>query len=438
MGGTRLGRLRWLPLSPQSRLARTVARRVDRLLTPERMLVYPIIFLVLGLAILVGNVALGDIPLTLSGQPLLPDFLAHWTGGQLLLKGDMTHLYDPSVQLGLQSHVIGDSTRLSWFVSPPFAAALYAPFALLPYPLSAGAWTVVSMALLVASLVLLRPMLPRLGRQHWGLVTLVIAATQPVLELMGSGQDSALSLFLWVAGIRLLTKHRDRAAGAVFALGLLKPQLFVIAPVVLLLLHRFRALGAWAVATSGLAFISLAMVGPLGIRTWLSLPFTQLYQGQVQAGQAWKMQGLPSLLTTLLPPGMSEPAQYGGMVIALVLAGGFVRAALRAPTTSTNEMWAFAALTTVIASPHFVIYDLVLAVPAFLYLLERHNQRVTRLSLVLLFVITWTTGLRHIAAEYTNWPLAVVGGAWSAVPLSVLWALLYRDLRPSHARRSDA
>ena len=434
MRGARLGKLRarWR-LSSLSGVGITFADRVDRLLTPERMRIYPTIFLVLGLASLVANVALGDIPRTISGQPLMPDYLAHWTGGQLLLKGDLSHLYDPSVQLGLQRDVIGGSTRLSWFVSPPFTAVLYAPFALLPYPLSAGVWTATSTVLLVAALVLLRPMLPRLGLQHWGLVTLIVAATQPVFELLGSGQDSALSLFLWVSGIRLLTSRRDLAAGAIFALGLFKPQLFILAPVVLLLQHRFRAFGAWAVATSGLALVSLALVGPSGIRTWLSLPFTRLYQVQVQEGQAWKMQGIPSLLTSLSPPGISAAAQIAGLVIAFVVAAGFVLAVRSAPAPSIFELWAFAALTTVLASPHLVIYDLVLAVPAFLYLLERHDQRVTRLSLLLLFAITWTTAVRHVAAEHMAWPLAVVGGAWSAVPLSVLWALQYRDLRLSRA-----
>jgi hypothetical protein len=182
-----------------------------------------------------------------------------------------------------------------------------------------------------------------------------------------------------------------------------------------------------------LALVSLALVGPSGIRTWLSLPFTRLYQVQVQEGQAWKMQGIPSLLTSLSPPGISAAAQIAGLVIAFVVAAGFVLAVRSAPAPSIFELWAFAALTTVLASPHLVIYDLVLAVPAFLYLLERHDQRVTRLSLLLLFAITWTTAVRHVAAEHMAWPLAVVGGAWSAVPLSVLWALQYRDLRLSRA-----
>jgi hypothetical protein len=439
MGSARLVRLQTRRLlSSVTGAGLTFAARVDRLLTPQRMRIYPAIFVILGLASLVINVAMGHIPLTLSGQPLTPDYLAHWTGGKLLLKGDMGHLYDPSVQLELQRGVIGGSTSLSWFVSPPFTAVLYAPLALLPYPLSAGVWIISSTAMLVGALALLRPMLPRLSRQNWGLVILVLAASQPVFELIGGGQDSALSVLLWVSGIRLLTQKRDWAAGVVFALGLFKPQLFILAPVVLLLQHRIRALGAWVVTTSGLALASAALVGPAGIKTWLSLPFTQLYQVQVQEGQASKMQGLPSLLVTLFPTEISGIAQIVGMVIAIVLMAGFVLAVRSAPAPSINEVWAFAAVTTVLASPHLVIYDLVLAVPAFLYLLEWHDQRVTRLSLLLLFAITWTTAIRHVAAQQLPWPLAVVGGAWSAVPLFVLWALQYRNLRPFRARQNQA
>jgi hypothetical protein len=397
------------------------------------MRIYPAIFLVLGLTTLVIDIVLGKVPKTLSGQTLLPDYLAHWTGGRLLLNGDLGHLYDPSVQHGLQNEVIGSSTQLSWFVSPPFAAVLYAPFALLSYPVSAGMWTVASTGLLVAAIVMMRPMLPRLGLRHWGLVTLVVAATQPVLELIGSGQDSALSLFLWVLGVRLLTSNRDRSAGVVFALGLLKPQLFIVAPLVLLLQCRFRALGAWVVTASGLGLVSLALVGPSGIHTWLSLPFTRLYQVQVQEGQAWKMEGLPSLVTSLAPPAMAATAQVTGLIVAVLVAAAFALEVRRSRGASIQAVWAFAAITTVVVSPHLVIYDLVLALPAFLYLLERHNQRVTRLSLLLLFGITWTTALRHVAAGHLAWPFSVVGAAWSVVPLAVLWSLLCRDFRSSRA-----
>jgi hypothetical protein len=413
---------------PAGTVVSRVAARLDGFLTPERMRRYPAILLALGLLILVANTALGHPPRTLSGETLLPDYVAHWTGGRMLLTGRMHHLFDPSAQLALQRDTLGGSPLLSWYVSPPFVAVMYTPLALLPYTASAAVWTTVSVAMLVASLALLRPMLPRLGRQQWALVTLVVAATQPVLECVGSGQDSALSLLLWVAGGRLLASRRDAAGGAILALGLFKPQLFVIVPLVLLLGRRFRALAGWTLIATGLTAASFALVGTTGMRTWLAIPFTPLYQDGVQVNQAWKMQGVPALFTSLAPLDMARTAEAVGIAVALVIMVVTLVSLWRHPERPTAELLAFAALATVLASPHLVIYDLLIAVPALLYALDRHNVRITRLSLLFLFITTWTTALRHVVAEHLPWPLAaVVGAAWSVIPLSLVW---FQSLRP--------
>ena len=105
------------------------------------------------------------------------------------------------------------------------------------------------------------------------MIVLVCFAAQPVLELLGSGQDSAFSLLVWVAGTRLILARRDVLAGFVFALGLCKPQLFVLVPVVLLLQRRYRSLAAWSSAAAVLALVSALRVvrggaGVVRARDW--------------------------------------------------------------------------------------------------------------------------------------------------------------------------
>ena len=120
-------------MNPSETLANTspgrLATAIDSLLTPERLRIYSTV-LVLGFGV---TLALSwALPGT---QTPLPDYSARWTAGRLLLDGRLGSLYDPAVQAAVQQQDWG-ATGLSWFVSPPFVAILFAPLAVAPYWLS--------------------------------------------------------------------------------------------------------------------------------------------------------------------------------------------------------------------------------------------------------------------------------------------------------------
>ena len=396
----------------------------------SRRLILVVCGVIVAVSVVLGilNVALGDTPLTVIGNPLLPDYLANWTGGRFLVDGMADALYDRQAQYRLQAATVGPSDSVAWFVSPPITAVLYAPLALLPYVPSALLWAAITIGLLVASLALMRPMFPRLSGRDWVVVGVAIAATQPLLQLIGSGQNTAVCLFLWVAGVRLLGSGREVAAGSLFALGLIKPQLFVLAPVVLLAQRRWRALGAWAAVASAMAVVSVAVVGVDGVVEWVTLPFSDLYRSLVQDEQAWRMQGLPSLVTAVAPDSLASAAEALGLVVAAALVLLFARTAFRAPSSAYAGVWAFACLTTVVAAPHLLEYDLVFAVPALLYVLDRHDSARVRWALLALVVLTWSGFPRHDLLIGQPWPVTVLGVAWGAVALLVLWLVLWREL----------
>jgi hypothetical protein len=412
-------------------LGKNAALRIDTLLTYERVRSYSTIFLVLGLVILLANTVFGDLPTTVSGQTLLPDYLAHWTGGRLLYTGAIDRLYDPHVQARIQQNAVGGHPLVSLYVAPPFIALLYAPLAALPYTLSCGVWTVISVALIVASFGLLRPMLPLLGQRYWRPTMVLVAASHPMLELVGSGQDSALSLFILVCGTRLLIAGRDVIAGALLAFGLLKPQMFILVPVVLLFRKRWSALTTWVLTALGLAGVSVALVGPAGIRSWIDLILTPEYQNIIQVDHAWKMQGISSLLASVAPSGIAKSAEYVGVGIAAAIVGAFLHNLARHRGRPELEVWSFTFLTTALISPHLAIYDLVVIIPSMLYLLDRYNTRAVRLSLLFLFLITWSMAARHVAAARLPWPLSgLVGGSWSALAIGIMGYEMRRPLPP--------
>lgn len=401
---------------------------VDGWINTERCRNYSIILIVLGYGLITVSTFLGHLPITAFGDSVLPDYLAHWTGGRLVLDGQLANLYDQGTQFELQVAAVGQTSNLAWFVSPPFVGLLYAPLAALPYVASAALWTLLSVAMLLIALKLARPLAPNIPTARWRMIVLVCFAAQPVLELLGGGQDSAFSLLVWVAGTRLILARRDVCAGVVFALGLCKPQLFVLAPVVLLVQGRYRSLAAWSSTAGVLALISVAMVGLDGVRSWLMLPFRNAYQEGVQVGQAWKMQGLPSFVTSLMPPGLARGAEVVGLLAAVIILVLFVTACRRWPTSHGDVgIWAFAALTTVLVSPHLVVYDLVLLLPAVLYLLERHDTPTVRVALFALFVFTWMAPVSHLLAGAMPWPFSVMGAGWGALPIFILWRAFRRS-----------
>lgn len=405
-----------------------MAAYVDGLLTARRVRIAAWIVVALAALAAALNVVLGHLPETAIGTTVLPDWFAHWTGGRMLLDGHAAALYDPSLQQAVQDAVTGGRDELAWFVSPPVAALVYVPLATLPYVASAALWALVTIALLVASATLLRPLLPTYTETQWRLGLLVVAASQPVLELVGGGQDSALLLLLWVVGLRLLDRHRDAAAGAVLALGLIKPQLFVLVPLVLLVQRRWTALATWAATALGLVAASVAVVGTGNAGGWIEALRSERYHDVVQVGQSWMMHGIPSALVSLVPATWAEAAQAVGVLLGAALVVALLVVVRRSPDASVMTLWSLVALTTVLLTPHILSYDLVLLIPAVLHLARGGGTRVTRLSLLALYVLTWTAWPRRQLGDLSPW-LGWAGVSWAVVPLLLLWRESYAEMR---------
>ena len=403
-----------------------LAATFDRLITTDRVRGYSTIFLALSLlaSTAVSFVRPGD---------LVPDYLAHWTGGRMILDGRAGELYDASAQLHVQVGALGPTLGLSWFVSPPFVALLYVPLALLPFTMSLIVWKLLSLALLVIALHLARPLAPARLQQRWHLVVLVVAAAEPTFSALANGQQTFLVLLLWVVGTRLLVARREMAGGAVLALLLVKPQLVFLVPVVLLVRGQRRALAGFTATALVLVGASALVDGGRGLQVWSGLIASEAYRHGVQVGQAGKMQGIGALVISVLPPIVSGPTEIVGFIAAAVVVVVFLVRLRRSRQEgwSVTTVWAAVAATTVVASPHLLDYDLLLILPAALVLLGDRAQRRVRLALVALFLLSWTVPLRSGLATRAEWPLTLAATAWGAVPVLVIWWQLM-------ARRGDA
>ena len=413
-------------------------RRVDGWITPERLRLYPLFFVV---ASAIGVALSSAVRIAAPGiqGAWMPDYLAHWTGGKLLLSPNAGNLYDPQVQNALQQSVLGVDPALSWFVSPPIVALFYAPLALLPYTLSGMVWMVISTGLLVWSVLSLRTLAPGLMARKRRVVILAVLASPVVFELLGGGQDSAFILAVWLVGIRLLSSQHPVWAGAVFGLGCAKPQLVVVVPLLLLLTRNYRALGSFAAVGALFAGVSKVVAGPAGLQQWLAALASPLYMDQVQHGQAWKMLGLPSFVQAFLPPASESwfsplltvlPLPLG----ALILIVQILR--LHNYHVETPAMWIAALATTAVFSPHLASYDAILFVPVIIYLLERRPTALVRVSTVAAFFLIYVSPALHFAAVNVPWPLSAVEAPWAALPLAAIWLESLRHLRASAVEKS--
>ena len=395
--------------------------RCDALLTRERLTVYPILLLSVWLVMYV------IVALRAPHWVPLPDFVARWTGGRLLIEGQAGALYDPGVQSELQRTELGTSA-LSYFVSPPFVALAMVPFALLPYAVAAALWTVLSVGALLYGLLLLKPLAPEVIHRHWGRTLALAAAFYATLELLGAGQDTAFILLAVCVAVRLMLAGRDGLAGAALGLGLAKPQLIFMMPLLLLVQRRWRSLLCFVAVCTVLLSVSVWVVGVEGMANWLTLPTTPLYSSQVQQGQAWKAVSISAFITGLAPPSV------GGWWPALASLIGLAACypALRAVNRRKPEplvTWSLILFSTAIASPHFMLYDLVLLVPALWGLAETSWRPTTRGLLAVVFVAAWLVAPLHTVTSQLGWPLSALGTAWIAVPLCFLWWILLNAKR---------
>jgi hypothetical protein len=407
---------------------------LDRVVTRKRVRMLSTSMLVVSAVLYAIDVAKGRFPYDAQGTIVLPDFLAHLTGGTLVADGRARVLYDVDAQSAFQTSITGDPKTIDLFLSPPLTALLYVPFARLSYGWATIAWTLVSLALVVLSARMILRLMPSVSDDDRRLFFLAFAASPPLLQLLGTGQDTGITLLLWTAGTTLALERRDAAAGAVFALGLFKPQLFLLPPLVLVLSRR-RAFAAWTACALALAGLTVILFGTEGIRGWLAILRSQQYVAALRTTRALRMASVVPLFLSIVPSSYGGAADalgkgVSGAIALLTLGRILPRWAggardMRDPRTQPIDergVWALACVATLLVTPHLFCHDLTLLVLPAALLLEISGaySRVARRALVALALLTLTGGLR-IWFEASPWPLRLLAASWAAVPMFLLW-----------------
>jgi hypothetical protein len=256
------------------------------------------------------------------------DFTFYYAAARLGLAHGWSHLYDLRLQQeqldAIGSHIT--VAQLARYVSPPPLAWLVTSLTLLPYQVAYWLWS----ALLLSALVLVWHLAaPGSGRAR---AILLVAAIGwlPIIYGLQLGQPALLLAAGVAACYALLQRGRDIEAGAVLGVLVLKPQLALLVPLVLLVSGRWRAFASSVVVLASITAVSLVALGPSGITDYLDrLNFaTTVPENQAQTIAGWIhnlqaarfVQGLIGVWTVGVAYRLRRRGP--GVVLAVALIGG--------------------------------------------------------------------------------------------------------------------
>ena len=302
------------------------------------------------------------VTLALAAQFAAPypvDFISYWAAGNLALDGNPAGAYDLELHRAVEEQAVAMRGGMPFPYPPPFLIVA-APFALLPYAWALLAWVAVTFAGYVIAIQLLAP------RAGW-----LPAAFPPVMTNAIIGQNGFLTCGIMAAGLALLPK-RPWLSGVVLGLLILKPQLGLALPFVLVAGREWRAFAGAAVGACGLLLAGAALFGVQPYLAWLGQ--APLYAAIVTEGLT-RWAEMASVYASLRLAGFAHAT---GLAVHLVVAAAAIGTACAIwwRTAEIGPRAASLAAATALASPYFYGYDSILLVIPFIWLAESARDRI--------------------------------------------------------------
>jgi hypothetical protein len=331
---------------------------------------------------------------TILGDPYQMDFVSYWAGARLVVDGNPAGAYDVALHRAVELDAIPLRGALPFAYPPCFLLPL-APFGLLSYPVAAFDWVLLTFAAYCAAIRRWAPAMPWLALSF-----------PPLLVNVITGQAGFLVAALFIGGMALLPE-RPLAAGLLLGLLIVKPQLGLVLPFALVAGREWRAIAGAAASSIGLVVLSIAVFGWAPYQAWLgNAGFIASIASEGLAG--WhRMAGVYGALR--LAGLASNAAWIVHVAIALAAAGAACLIWYRRAEFGARA--GALAAATALASPYLFVYDILILVVPFLWLIGRGRHWLLLglvwaiLFLALVQVAGWSGGPNLIPLA----PIALLG-----------------------------
>lgn len=355
------------------------------------------------------------------------DFRAYYIGPKLMLEGldpySLAALEQLSARLGLESNNHP-------FLYPPHVLFLFAPLAMLPYPVAYGLWLALQGAAIAAIVYIARRAFSI--NTHWLVFMLAFGLNGSVAACLRSGQMSLIEETLVLAALASLKRDQTGRFGVIIVLGALakvwSAVFLVIAPVKRFVRGSLVAAGA----TAALGAILL-----LDELCWpeYSASFKRAVAALPAVGHINGPQDtcLLNLLHSLFG-GNAAAATVVWFVLVLTVVGVTVRSCLielRRDRTST-EWIAPAVLACFLVLPRAMIYQWCVILPAAVYVLCRVREPTVRYGLAAAMLMPTIYIRRYLFGLDVSAPasgLLAIGAFSNVLVVAALWARAIHPLR---------
>jgi alpha-1,2-mannosyltransferase len=333
-------------------------RGLDPTLDRRHIFAYCLIALIVEIVVFLFLIAGTHGLIVPLSKPTSTDFISFYAAGALADAGTPAAAYEPTAHYAAEENARGAGVEYRFFYYPPVFLMLCAAFARLPYLAAFMIFEVVTLVLYLAAACRI------LGERGFS-VLVPLLAFPAVFWTLGLGQNALLTAALFGAATYCVDR-RPVAAGLLFGALCYKPHFGLLVPVALLAGRHWRAAATALASAAALCGLSLVL---FGWETWHSfLAAAQASHATYESGKITFSGFVSPFGATLLLGGNRVAAyavQTGATLAAVIVVAVVWRRAYPLPKRA-----AILAAATLVAIPVVLIYDLMLAGIASVWLIR--------------------------------------------------------------------
>lgn len=231
------------------------------------------------------------------------DYLTSYTAAEMIFDGDASELYDTRAQWEYQRPAI-DAYNIDWsdrvmhpFISPPLLGVLSIPLLVLGPQLAYAAWILLNALAVGAGIWLI----VRRLKIDWQPPLLVLIGSLPLFMVLMLGQVEGLLFLAFVVFVLELRDGREIRAGLALSVFAIKPPLLLAPLLFLAVTGRRRTIWTAILSTCVQAVGSMLLVGPEGVREYVTLSRRLSGPDGTIVTNVWGMVNIRSIVARAFP-----------------------------------------------------------------------------------------------------------------------------------------